>query len=343
MIVTDEILNEWSFRCHDGIVDLNDPKKLRILKEILEEFNIKEIDIIIEGDEKYNQVIKIALDKANLLLPNGDIPPVKEKYVLGDNNTNVNGDDAKISKALYPIAPPKKDQDVESAGSKGAGNGEIALYWLFAYQNPAVPATGNPGRGKADLIIKDEYVEVKAYDSKSMTFGRIGSDKENIELLNTLFGLHSLLSSIDSTVGKDKQASSLRFSKKDIIQAFKTFNIINNNEDLKKLSKDYPLIALIYKKVNDLITKIKDKLPNTNIDDAEDAAGALIKLILLKKVNEKMDSEKGGYIVNISPDGDLKYLKIDKISIDKIPNKDVLESVYINQGALVITPEELFK
>jgi hypothetical protein len=40
MKVTDEILNEWSFRCHDGIVDLNDPKKLRILKEILDENGI---------------------------------------------------------------------------------------------------------------------------------------------------------------------------------------------------------------------------------------------------------------------------------------------------------------
>jgi len=40
MIVIDEILNEWSFRCHDGIVDLNDPKKLRILKEILDENGI---------------------------------------------------------------------------------------------------------------------------------------------------------------------------------------------------------------------------------------------------------------------------------------------------------------
>ena len=40
MKVTDEILNEWSFRCHDGIVDLNDPKKVRILKEILDEFGI---------------------------------------------------------------------------------------------------------------------------------------------------------------------------------------------------------------------------------------------------------------------------------------------------------------
>ena len=40
MIVTDEILNEWSFRCHDGVVDLNDPKKVRILKEILDENSI---------------------------------------------------------------------------------------------------------------------------------------------------------------------------------------------------------------------------------------------------------------------------------------------------------------
>jgi hypothetical protein len=40
MVVTDEILNEWSFRCHDGVVDLNNPKKLRILKEILDENGI---------------------------------------------------------------------------------------------------------------------------------------------------------------------------------------------------------------------------------------------------------------------------------------------------------------
>jgi len=35
MKVIDEILNEWSFRCHDGIVDINDPIKLSILHEIL--------------------------------------------------------------------------------------------------------------------------------------------------------------------------------------------------------------------------------------------------------------------------------------------------------------------
>jgi hypothetical protein len=40
MTVIDQILNEWSFRCHDGIVDMNDPKKVAILNEILKESNI---------------------------------------------------------------------------------------------------------------------------------------------------------------------------------------------------------------------------------------------------------------------------------------------------------------
>ena len=35
MTVIDKILREWSFRCHDGIVDTNDPIKLSILHEML--------------------------------------------------------------------------------------------------------------------------------------------------------------------------------------------------------------------------------------------------------------------------------------------------------------------
>jgi len=40
MKVIDEILQEWSYRCHDGIVDINDPKKKAILDQILKENNI---------------------------------------------------------------------------------------------------------------------------------------------------------------------------------------------------------------------------------------------------------------------------------------------------------------
>ena len=41
MNVIDKILNEWSYRCHDGIVDMNDPKKKDILDKILKEHNIE--------------------------------------------------------------------------------------------------------------------------------------------------------------------------------------------------------------------------------------------------------------------------------------------------------------
>jgi len=45
MNVIDKILSEWSYRCHDGIVDMNDPKKVIILNEILGEFGLIEEDI----------------------------------------------------------------------------------------------------------------------------------------------------------------------------------------------------------------------------------------------------------------------------------------------------------
>jgi hypothetical protein len=41
MNVIDKILSEWSFRCHDGIVDINDPIKVSILDEVLNEYGLE--------------------------------------------------------------------------------------------------------------------------------------------------------------------------------------------------------------------------------------------------------------------------------------------------------------
>jgi hypothetical protein len=73
MNVIDKILNEWSFRCHDGVVDLNNPKKVKILFEILKE----DID-----DDILNTLV------------NTDAP-TKEKILkylrrIGDTNSNEN-------------------------------------------------------------------------------------------------------------------------------------------------------------------------------------------------------------------------------------------------------------
>ena len=44
MNVIDNILLEWAYRCPDGIVDMNDPKKVKILKEILKPILKEDID-----------------------------------------------------------------------------------------------------------------------------------------------------------------------------------------------------------------------------------------------------------------------------------------------------------
>jgi hypothetical protein len=61
MKVIDKILNEWSFRCHDGIVDMNDPEKIKILNEILNEVDSKQelIDLINTAELSPEQIVKL--------------------------------------------------------------------------------------------------------------------------------------------------------------------------------------------------------------------------------------------------------------------------------------------
>jgi len=327
MNVIDNILLEWSYRCPDGIVDINDPKKKAILDQILSEYNIGEIEIN-EADDLYDKVIKNALKVE-------DIPQVKGKYTLG-TDVNINGEDAKIFKSLYSVSPPKKGKDVDTAGSKGTGNGEIAMYWLFAHQEGHT-AQGTQGGGKPDLEIDGKGVEVKAYDSNRITLGRFGSDKANIDLLNTLFGLDALVSTIEKTSDKDRRASSLNFSKSDITRAFNTLQDFSNNQDLRELSSKYALIGNIYSKIDDL----NNQLGLQQGAKAEDYAGALVKRILLRKFGEKPGF--GGYIVNVNESGNLKYIQITEEKIKQLSSEDVLENTFMNQGSIIINPEGLLK
>jgi hypothetical protein len=328
MKVIDQILLEWAYRCPDGIVDINNPKKKAILDEILKEFNIDEIDLNEVGDVSYDDVIKNALKVE-------EIPEVQSQYQLG-KDVNINGEDAKTFKALYSVSPPKKGKGLETAGSKTTGNGEISMYWLFAHQ-PGHSAEGTQGGGKPDLNIDGKGVEVKAYDSSRITLGRFSSDKANIDLLNTLFGLDALVSTIEKTEGKDKKASSLNFSRSDISRAFNTLQDFSGNDDLRELSTKYPLINSIYNKVDNLIQQLGLQSNFTAVD----AAGALLKRVLLTKFKEKPGF--GGYIVNVSENGNLKYIQVTEDKINKIDNEKVLENTFINQGAIIINPEEMFK
>ena len=72
MNVIDKILLEWSYRCHDGIVDLNDENKVTILREILDEESNNNLDMFFEAN------MSPLADEA--------IQFIKDQYKLDDSN-----------------------------------------------------------------------------------------------------------------------------------------------------------------------------------------------------------------------------------------------------------------
>ena len=154
MKVTDEILNEWSFRCHDGIVDLNDPKKLRILKEILDENGIN----LNEGqdEEDLTDIFKI-LGNA------GEITKTKTFDIL-----------AKYTLAHYKDEPGMQDlikvfpYDVNKVSGKTPS---------VSWKDYVPEDEKKDNRGKEVEVFLKNYAISKGVDSKLISRGK-GKDIE---------------------------------------------------------------------------------------------------------------------------------------------------------------------
>ena len=320
MIVTDEILNEWSFRCHDGIVNLNDPKKLRILKEILDENGITEVNLDEIGNVGYDDVIKKSLNVE-------EIPQVQGSYKLGESIT-LSGKDAEIFRKLYPIAPPKKGKGIDSAGSKGSGNGEVAVYWLFAHQQGHT-AEDARGSGNPDLIIDGVGAEIKALDSsKKIAIGRIGSYTESLNDLNVLMGIDALSIEFQSSGKRQTPPNAFNATVDDIIQACRHSLEIHNNSELREIGKVFNIdfISSMYSRLDKLIEKHTPKSPDELAAD-----------ILKEFITQKFTSKPGipGYIINVSSEGQLEYTFINQEKIDNLNTETILNNAELKQGTLV--------
>ena len=328
MNVIDKFLKQYSYRFPKGYPNLTDPSDKKLMQEILSEL---ELDLkhrpITEETELYDKTIQSALNTET-------VPAVQGKYSLGAS-ISLSGNDGEIFKRLYPISPPKGGKEVGSAGSKGTGNGEIALYWLFAHQ-AGHDAMGTQGGDNPDLNIDGVGVEVKAYDTNHMTLGKFGSDKANIELLNTLFGLDALVSSLESKGASKKVSTSTNFNKVDLTNTFNTLKDFSSS-DLRELSDKYSLIGNIYAKVDSLL-----QLLNLESSfDSNEGAAKLLKQILLIKFAKKPGF--GGYMANVTENGKISFRKVTEEGINNLSTDDILNNTYINGGAIIINPEGLLK
>lgn len=285
-------------------------------------------------ENTYDKVIKDTLKVDT-------IPPVQGKYKLGQSGT-VNSADKKVFTELYKVAPPTAGKEVGSAGSKGSGNGEIALYWLFKYQNPNISAQDSRGVDNPDLIIDGYGVEVKSMDKKDLQLGRYGHKdyKEILLLLNDIFSLYALSSLIAHK--KSRIPTAGNFNQDELEEALESIIDLHNDENLKKYSEAFPIITNIFKKTNIIF----DKLGIEDISNIQEAGGAVLKKLLVIKLTRKLnlDSKDKGYMVNISSGGELKYYEITKEKIEQLDNSLIMSdnNVTAKQSFLSIKPDALF-
>lgn len=323
MDVLDLFFKKYSYKFPKGYPDLNDEQDVRILNNLLENIGV-DFTQLNETSEEYEKIIQNKLKSRPQ--PQGD-------YKLG-TNINLSGEDAKIFKELYPLSPPKKGQEESSAGSKGSGNGEISMYWLLSKNYNVKDGRGG---GAPDLYANGIGVEVKAYGAKKITLGKFSSDKESLALLNTLFGLNALVTTLEKTEKPSKEASSLSFSRSDIIKAFTSLKDFSSEQGLRSLSDKYELIRVIYEKIDVLLNAL-----NLSGDfDVEEASAAMIKKIISTKIAIKPGD--GGYMVDVTENGDIKYTQITQAKLTQANPKTILDSVAINQAQIIIDPEAIFK
>jgi hypothetical protein len=325
MDVLDKFFKKYSYKFPKGYPDMNNKQDVLLLESILGELGINSLKEAGES-ESYNNLITKKL---------GNLPIPKENYTLG-KPVNVNGDDAVIFKQLYSLAPPKKGS-TDDIGSKGSGHGEVALYWLLS-KNYNVQ--DNRKGGAADLLVSGEGVtnvgvEVKAYDSKAMTLGRFGSDTENIKLLNTIFGLYSLITTLEDKSSDKNKLSALNFNATTLSAAFKKVADFSKEEDLRKLN--YPLIKNIFANI-DSVLKTLDVTPQNF--QPEQATANLLKKLLKTKLEIKPGF--GGYIANVDINGKIEYHLVTEDKINNLEPETINKYVSANGGALVIFPNELF-
>jgi len=288
MIVTDEILNEWSFRCHDGIVDLNDPKKLRILNKILDENGIS-LNEAIDSD---------AITFENFILSKY---AVKGQSINGLKNlyNAINKDPQK--EALFNIIESDQGKSLTSGNVSlnnidrelfnlimqytSVTNGEPSELWFaIIFKGKAEGGVGDKGKKQSDIVsdisVGNEQVSLKNYTQiDTLDFGSLPS--KELSELKYLFTIFSIISEEKLTSSLTRNSINSLFTKITSEEFLKIF------EEFITVVKKHPNIAILQRIYNRIEPLLKASKPN--IENSEDIKEIVNNFI--KKINELIRSK----------------------------------------------------
>jgi uncharacterized protein YutE (UPF0331/DUF86 family) len=246
------------------------------------------LEILIEADQTFPEIIEKKLSKDEL--------KVSKKYDLPKNG------------GKFEIA--RKDQAsflklFSEIPNKGAGNGEVSLYWLFNYQRgtDSERCKENRGRDNPDLTIDSVNVEVKSYPSHTgkIGLGKTKQDYVSREILSALFGFRNMFIAFGTGSQKNKSFfSEIGYNINDVRDSLIKFNEVHELlEKNPKLIKQFKLFKEIQKSMKGLKKAIGNISSQKKIDltKIEETAADIAANIVIDKTGRKPGD--GGFVVNI--------------------------------------------
>lgn len=327
MDVIEKLYTEWAWRTKTGIPNIKDPEDKKILDDILAEMDLKKEQMVVESSESYDGLIYDKLVSEKYIQEGDPIPTTNKDYSFpgkfgGNYQEDVTGEDLKIWRLLWSLAPPTKSGEEKSMG---VGKGEVSLYWLYNYSKSGPKVTEGRVGDDPDLFMDKIGVEVKAYKSGTaqISLGRFGADKKNLQLLSVAFGLNTLVGVLNP--GEDKKViNPTNFNGSELRPVFENVAKFAGLDNLDELASSYPIFQTIKDNVDFLVTELG------GVSTAEEAAKAMATLILEAKLKRKPGN--GGYLTNVSSQGKIHWWSIDITKIKESSN--LLSSFAVSQSKI---------
>jgi hypothetical protein len=191
MNVIDKILNEWSFRCHDGIVDINNPQKKAILDEILKEFNVNLLNE--DQDDQLSNIFSYIGDES--ALTKIEVFDKLASYTLQYYSSEMGELRTVFPDVVNTIADWRREELVpERESNIGKEVETCVINYSNKVKNVEASDVANKGRGQ-DAIIGGKIVEIKS--SKD--------NKINTQLQTTYYSADKFYAFVTNTSSKDIQ------------------------------------------------------------------------------------------------------------------------------------------
>ena len=312
----------------DIVDDLEDqPTEEEPETEETPEEESEEEDSVQGSNNEYDNLIRTTLGVEN-------IPTSKNKYKYpgpggGTYEERVKEEDLDTYQKLWEAAPEKKTE--KGVATAGVGKGEVSLYWLYNYSNSDVKVEEGRAGDDPDLFFNGNGVEVKAYGSHNslLSIGRYGTDKENLRLLGTIFGI-ATLARVFGGEGTDKTINPTNFKGTDLKNAFEhvvAFSDIN----MEELAEIYPVFSDIKANIDYVDSLIE-------FSSAEEGALAMGRKFLKDKMARKPGD--GNFLVNLKKDGSMKFFNVSFDTIDS--DENILTKMGSSQSAMKLNFTKTF-